>query len=74
MELSDRFEGLSQDLIRVFGIWKFAGIEYKDELIRFRVDTRDPEARAYFRARKEIWKSRFRQIDIWITVHEIEVI
>jgi hypothetical protein len=74
MELTDRFEGLSQDLIRVHGIWKFAGTEYKDELIRFRVDTRHPRARAFFKAHKEIWKARFRQIDIWITLHEIEVI
>jgi hypothetical protein len=73
-ELSDYFEGLSQDLVRVQGIWKFAGTLYKDELIRFRVDTRNPQARAYFKSHKELWKTRFQQIDIWITLHEIEVI
>src|SRR5713101_1998053 len=64
-ELSDYFEGLSQDLVRVQGIWKFAGSLYKDELIRFRVDTRDPQVRAYFKSHKEIWKTRFQQIDIY---------
>lgn len=73
-ELGDRFEGLTQDLVQVYGLWKFAGIEYRDELIRFRVDTRDPQARAYFRNHKQVWKTRFRQLDIWITLHEIEVI
>jgi hypothetical protein len=42
--------------------------------MRFRVDTRDPHAKAYFKSHKEIWKTRFQQLDIWITMHEIEVI
>jgi len=58
MEVTERFEGLTQDLVQIHGIWKFAGTEYKDELIRFRVETRDPQARASFKAHKEIWNEK----------------
>ncbi len=47
---------------------------YRDELWRIRIDTRDPAAASFFRSYKEVLKARFRQIDIWITAHEIEVI
>jgi hypothetical protein len=73
-ELSDRFEGITRDTIRVTGIWKYLGTRYHDELVRFRIDSADPTATAFFKAQKEVWKERFQQIDIWITAHEIEVI
>jgi hypothetical protein len=73
-ELTDRFEGLSWDLIRVHGLWTSEGQTYADELMRLRVDTADPTAKAFFKGRKPVWKERFNQLDLWITVHEIEVI
>jgi hypothetical protein len=73
-ELTDRFEALSQDSILVQGSWKYAGIVYYDELVRFRIDTCDPGARSFVKQHKAIWKERYRQLDLWITVHEIEVI
>ena len=74
LELTDRFQGISQDVILVHGLWKFAGTVYPDELVRFRVDTQDRTARKFIKAHKPIWKDRFKQLDLWITVHEIEVI
>jgi uncharacterized lipoprotein YmbA len=74
LELTDRFDGISQDLILVHGLWKFAKTVYSDKLLRLRVDTQDRSARKFFKAHKAIWKQRFQQIDLWITVHEIEVI
>jgi hypothetical protein len=73
-ELSDRFEGMTQDTIRSTGIWKYGGNRYQDELTRIRIDTADPTATAYLKAQKEVWKERFQQIDLWITAHEIEII
>jgi hypothetical protein len=58
----------------VTGTWKYGGTRYRDQLLRMRVDTDDPEAVEFFRTQKEIWKERFRQIDIWITAHEIEIV
>ena len=73
-EISDRFGGVTEDTIRVTGTWKYGGTRYRDQLLRLRVDTNDPAAAGYFRAMKAAWKDRFRQIDIWITAYEIEII
>jgi hypothetical protein len=73
-EIGDRFGGVSQDTVRVIGQWTYLGIRYQDELIRLRIDTDDAAARTYLKAQKEVWKERFRQIDLWITVLKVEVI
>jgi hypothetical protein len=74
LELAHRFEGISQDLILVHGMWKFANTVYSDKLVRLRIDTQDRTARKLIKAHKPIWKERFKQLDLWITVHEIEII
>jgi hypothetical protein len=73
-ELCDRFGGTTQDTVRVAGIWKYAGVRYRDELVRIRIETVDPDAREFFLAYKEVLKERFQQIDIWIVAHDIEII
>jgi hypothetical protein len=47
---------------------------YEDESLRIRVDSADPEAVAFLRHYKRALKERFKQLDIWITAHEIEII
>jgi hypothetical protein len=74
LELTDRFGGVSQDLILVHGLWKFAGTTYPDVLVRFRIETPDRSARKFIKAHKPVWKDRFQQLDLWITVHELEMI
>jgi hypothetical protein len=73
-ELCDRFGGVTQDTVRITGTWKYGGTRYRDDLLRMRIDTSDLSANAFLHTQKEIWKQRFRQIDIWITAYEIEVI
>jgi len=73
-ELCDRFGGVTEDTVRVSGTWKYGGTRYRDVLFRIRVDTTDRSAPAYFQGQKEVWKARFRQLDIWITAHDIDVI
>jgi hypothetical protein len=73
-ELCDRFGGVTQDTVRVTGTWKYGGTRYRDILYRIRVDTTERTARAFLKAAKEVWKERFRQLDIWITSHEIDVL
>ena len=73
-ELSDRFGGITQDTVRVTGAWQYGGTRYRDELLRIRIDTRDPAATAFLTAYKGLLKQRLQQIDIWITAHELEVI
>lgn len=72
-ELCDRFGGATLDTIRITGTWKYGGTRYRDNLLRIRIDTNDPDAEAFFKEHKERLKERFQQIDIWITAHEIEI-
>lgn len=43
-------------------------------MLRIRIDSGDPGAVTFLKSYKETLKSRFDQLDIWITAHEIEVI
>lgn len=73
-ELCDRFGGITQDVLRATGTWKYGGTRYRDELLRMRIDSDDVDAVSFLRNYKETLKQRFQQIDIWITAHEIQVI
>jgi len=73
-ELCEHFGGVTEDTVRVTGTWKYGGTRYRDTLFRIRIDTTDPAAPTFFKAQKEIWKERFRQLDIWITAHQIDII
>ncbi len=60
-ELVTRFGALTMDAPPVSGVWLWSGREYRDQLIRFVVDTEaSSETDAYFRAFKERLKERFR--------------
>jgi len=73
-ELCDRFGGVTLDTVRITGTWKYGGARYRDELLRIRIDSPDPQASDFLRSYKELLKERFQQIDIWITAHELEII
>ena len=73
-ELCEHFGGVTEDTIKVTGTWKYGGTRYRDSLFRIRIDSTDASAIGFLKAKKEIWKERFRQLDIWITAHEIDII
>jgi hypothetical protein len=74
-ELEQRFGAVSSETQVIRGLWQHEGQRYRDELVRVFVDVPDgPEAREFFAAYKEQLKSRFRQLDIWVTTYLIEVI
>ena len=74
-ELLTRFEGLTMEPQGFRGIWIYEGIEYEDELIRFVLDVEDtPETEAFFREYKKVLKERFKQLDIWMTIHPISIL
>jgi len=74
-ELVDKFLATTTDTIIATGSWVYKGILYEDKLLRIRVDTEDTEeARNFFVNFKEKLKERFKQIDIWITAYDIEII
>jgi hypothetical protein len=75
LELEQRFGAVSAETQAIQGQWRHSGKSYRDDLTRVFVDVPDaPESFAFFQEFKDRLKSRFQQIDIWMTTYPIEVI
>lgn len=75
LELRQRFGAVSSETQIIRGYWQHEGQLYRDELIRVFVDAPDvPDSRPFFREFKERVKTRFRQLDIWMTTYPVEVL
>lgn len=75
LELRRQFHAVSSETQIIQGHWENEGIVFRDELVRIFVDVPDTnEHRQFFIKFKERLKERFRQVDIWLTTHSIEVI
>jgi hypothetical protein len=75
LELEQRFGSVSSETQIIRGLWTHQGQSYRDELARVFVDVPDtPESRQFFLEFKERLKVGFRQLDIWLTSHSIEVL
>ncbi len=66
---------MSTETRTIRGPWRHEGESYRDDLVRVFVNVADePEHRRFFVECKERLKSRFQQIDIWMTTDPIEVL
>ena len=75
LDLRQQFGAVSSETQIIRGLWTHEGKVFRDEVIRVFVDVPEtPETQQFFREFKERLKTRFRQIDIWMTSHPIEVI
>jgi hypothetical protein len=75
LEFEEQFGAVSCETQTIRGRWRTDGQSYRDDLIRVFVDVPDlPETREYFIATKERLKTRFAQLDIWMTTYLIEVL
>ena len=74
-ELRARFGAASWETQVVQGSWEHEGATFRDNLTRFFVDVPDlPEHRIFFKEFKQTLKQRFKQLDVWITSHPVDVI
>ena len=68
LELDACFGGVSCETQVIHGRWRAEGKSFQDDLIRLCVDVEDTaEARTFFSPFKERAKSRFQQLEIWVT-------
>ena len=75
VELGEKFGAVSCETQTIRGRWRYEGESYRDDLVRVYVDVPDIlENRAYFLEYKEQLKTRFQQLDIWMTTYLIEVL
>jgi len=73
LELRQRFGAVSSETQIIRGYWQHEGQLFRDELTRVFVDVPDtPENSQFFLEFKELLKSRFRQLDIWMTSHPVQ--
>ncbi len=74
-ELVNRFGGITIELSPIKGYWKSQDKIYEDQLIRLVLDVQDTWSnRRFMRTYKQTLKERFRQIDLWVTSHRIDVL
>ena len=74
-ELRVRFGAVTWETQIVRGQWQHQGEVFEDDSMRVVIDVDDvPENREFFHQFKERLKARFRQIDIWMTTHTIDVV
>lgn len=75
LELRQQFGAVSSETQVIQGQWQQEGELFRDELVRIFVDVEDtPENRSFFLALKERLKSKFQQLEIWLTSHVIDVL
>ena len=75
VELRQQFHAISAESQVIRGHWQHQGEEFRDELVRLFVDVPDTaENLAFFVGYKEQLKTRFQQLDIWMTTYPIQVI
>ena len=75
IELRDRFGAATWETQILRGAWEHQAVVYEDSLTRFFVDVPDrPEHRVFFQEFKHKLKTRFNQLDIWITSCPLDVI
>ena len=73
--LRERFGAASFETQTIRGVWQHEGAAYRDDLVRVFADVTDsPVNRAWFLELKERLKRDFRQLDIWLISHPIEVL
>ena len=74
-EIERRFGAASWESQIIEGTWHQGGVEFRDQLNRIFVDAQDsPEHRRFFIDLKQRLRSRFQQLDIWLTVHPVELL
>ena len=74
-QLEQRFGAVSWETQVIRGVWLTEGVVFRDNNTRLCLDVEDtPGQREFFVGLKERLKSKFQQLDIWITSHVVDVI
>jgi hypothetical protein len=75
LELREHFGAVSAETQTIHGVWTHEAEVYRDELIRVFVDVPDTaSSRDFFVDFKERLKTRFDQLNIWMTTYPVEVL
>lgn len=74
LEIVDHFGAASYETQRVEGHWRHGGVLYRDDLVRLVVDVPDlVKNRKWMKQFKSRWKTRLRQLELWMVSYRIEI-
>ena len=74
MEIVDHFGAASYETQKVEGHWRQEGVVYRDNLVKIVVDVPDTRTnRRWVKAFKGRWKSRLKQLELWVVSFPINV-
>jgi len=75
LDIRNRFGSVSSETQTIRGQWQHEGTLYRDDSVRVFVDVPDlPENLQFFIGFKEQLKSRFQQLEIWMTTYPLDVL
>ena len=74
MEIVDHFGAASYETQKVEGHWRQEGVVYRDNLVKIVVDVPDTRGnRLWVKAFKGRWKSRLKQLELWVVSFPINL-
>jgi len=75
LELERQFGAVSCESQIIHGYWHDGGKSYRDDLVRLFVDVADTtENLEFFQQYKEHLKTRYEQVEIWLTTFLVEAL
>jgi len=74
MEIVDHFGAASYETQKVEGHWRQEGVVYRDNLVKIVVDVPDTRGnRLWVKTFKGRWKSRLKQLELWVVSFPINL-
>jgi len=74
LEVVERFGAASYETQQIEGQWRHAGVTYRDNLVRVVIDQPDTaKNREWMKSFKRRWKTKLRQLELWMVSYSITV-
>lgn len=74
LELVEHFGAASYETQKVEGHWRHGGILYRDNLVKVIVDVPDSvRNRRWLKEFKSRWKTKLRQLELWLVSYRIDI-
>jgi hypothetical protein len=74
LEVVDHFGAASYETQRVEGHWRQGGVSYRDQLARLVVDVPDlAKHREWMKDFKARWRTRLKQLELWMVSYRVEL-
>jgi hypothetical protein len=74
LEIVDRFGAASYETQKLEGHWRHGAVVYRDNLVRIVVDVPElEENRLWMREFRDRWRTRLKQLELWMISHAVEI-